>query len=70
MTNEKSFQVAQGLSILSLLVSSGQIDGAMVALCMGEGAQISDLMTFQAMRIRQDDGLRAQVLDAIEMVSP
>ena len=67
MTNEKSLQVAQGLSILSLLIASGRIDGEKLAHAIAMGA----MALFADSEPGPDgDEDRARFLDAIEMVSP
>lgn len=68
MTNERSLQVAQGLSILSLLIASGRLDPDEFRVAFSEG-RLSHYL-FSVVPDIEDDEDRARLLDAIEMVSP
>lgn len=72
MTNEKSLQVAQGLSILSLLIASGRIPGKAFSAWFKAGTMFGNLELAADGDILMDlsDEDRARLLDAIEMVSP
>jgi hypothetical protein len=72
MTNEKSLQVAQGLSILSLLIAAGRIPGKVFSAWFKDGTMCVNLELAADGDILMDlsDADRARLLDAIEMVSP
>lgn len=73
MSNEKSLQVAQGLSILSLLIASGKLDARDISLMFVVDGGFREHLLMVADSISDTDGKEntcARLLDAIDMVSP